>query len=64
MDLAVVMDVVELVQLSLSAKLVVEGYRLISSTWADLQKNVYKKNQFEATYYISNQSLKFCSYNK
>jgi len=43
MDLAVVIDVVELVQLSLSVKLVVEGYRLISNTWADLQKMFIRK---------------------
>jgi len=61
MYLAVVVDVVELVQLSLSAKLVVERYRLISNTGADLQEITYKKTQFEATYYIS---IKFCSYIK
>jgi len=61
MDLAVVAYVVELVQLSLSAKLVVERYRLISNTGVDLQENIYKKTQFEATYYIS---IKVCCYIK
>jgi len=54
MDLAVIVDVVELVQLSLSAKLVVERYRLISNNGADLQENIYKKTQFEAIIYQFN----------